>query len=843
MHKPKEAIKLKVFLGYFFLVAMASFSVWFIYAKTSYLTRNQDRIGLLNTKMLYFNAVLTNMYHAEALERSYVQTANPVYLKNYEILMDQILNEIDSMSSLAINPAERLHTDSILHLLDDKRQNLKDLVAFKKDATSYDIYNKALDRLYAHQDTSDSLIKAVKSVSDSIDSTYVQHKRKSFFKRLAYAFSANEKHDSSLLIKTIKAINTDSVYTKYDPADSVRKILEDAIAEIRNEDLRYAKQLSMREKQALAKDHFITLQLRQILSLIEKDILLNSIQEFRSVQSKIRETTWYLALIGIVALFVTILFLVLIMKDLTRSRQYRNQLEIAKDYSDSLLRSKEQFMLSITHDIKTPVASLVGYAQLMNQTNDKEQKGVYMDRINNSAEHILKLINDLVDLSKLETGKLAIELRSFLLEELVQDAYQSFYPIAKAKGLEFTLENTIPSWKKVHTDHDRIMQILGNILSNAIKYTYNGSVHFRVFCESKTSGFEEIGFVITDTGIGISEEHQKEVFKEFARFATSDFDHQNEGAGLGLAIAKRLIMLLGGTITFESTPGMGSKFTVIMPVQSVDSEIQPEKGEKPGSDSIPVFQMQSRLLVIDDDPVYLEMIRKILTQSGLHVIAVNEPLSALRVLQDNKIDLIITDIWMPSIKGTDLLAYIQKKTGRHIPVIAITGADSFKIEDYPGIIIAGILKKPVMMKDLFDQIAHVLQTPLDTKSANIFEKNSTEKKEYDLTQINSFAVNDPVSIHQILTSFVEMSYEHLEHFQEYLIRNDRKSLSDLAHKMLAMFRQIEAHEIVVPLIELEKNIDLSLNDPQWRELGMKTLAKIEQLINRISEEQHIYIRM
>lgn len=846
MHKPKEGIKIKVLLSYFFLVAIASFSIWFIFSKTRYLTENQDRIGLLNTKMLHFNAVLTNMYQAEALERSYVQTGNPLYLRNYEVLMDQIIIEIDSMSSFSVNPIEKLHTDSILNLLTDKRQNLKALVAFKKGGTTDDIYIKALGQLFAQKAESDSLIKVERNISDSTDTTFIYHKKRNFFKRLADAFSSGEKLDSSILISTVKAIHTDSVYSKYDPSDSVRKILEDAIFQIRHEDLLYEKQLSIREKRALARDHIITIQLRQILSLIEKDILLNSIQEFRLMQSNIRETTWYLAIMGFIALSVIILFLILILKDISRSRRYRTQLEEAKEYSESLLKSKEQFMLSITHDIKTPVATLIGYAQLMHQTNDKEQKGIYMNRINNSAEHILKLINDLVDLSKLETGKLTIEPQPFILGEMVQDIYQSFYPLARAKGLDFIIENTIPPEKQIYADHVRILQILGNMLSNAIKYTYNGCVNFRVSGSfSQDSVPDHLEFEISDTGIGIEKQYQNEIFNEFTRFSGLSDDRQNEGAGLGLAIAKRLTTLLGGKIALESTPGAGSKFTVVLPVQTFETELTASKSEIMQPDQIPLFKKRAKVLIIDDDRAYLEMLEKALRTAGLEIIAVDQPVEALKILQRLHFDLIITDVRMPVLQGTDLLAYIQKKTGKHIPVIALSGSDSFHPGDFPEITIGGILMKPVQINDLLQMISRILQLEFSTgiPDPNLPQTNDTAKKEYNLSQINRFAVNDPVGIHQILTSFIEISYEHMEHFQGYLIQNDRKSLSDLAHKMLAMFRQLEADNVVESLIQIERNSDRSMNDKQWRELGMTTLDKIEQLIGQISEEQHIYIRM
>jgi signal transduction histidine kinase/DNA-binding response OmpR family regulator/CHASE3 domain sensor protein len=835
---PRETVKTKILLGYLFLTGIAAFTVWLIYSEILLYSENKTRISKLNNKILYFNSVLTNLYQAESLERTYSQTGNTVHYENYEKLMDAIHLQFDSLSALADNPAEKFHTDSIMRLLEMKRRNFRELILIKRNSSA-DIYEKALNRFNYNRDSISSMLSKRGAVfTNKKESTL---KKMKFLERLLNAFNQPDTTDSSVTFsKSPPIIQIDTVTNEFNAADSVIQFLTSILSDLRNESRNSEELLNRKESAVLANDRTIMLQLREMLTIFEKDIFVNSLTELQSLQDRIRLTTWYLIALGALALVVIIFFITLILKDITKSQHYRFELEQAKAFSDSLLKTKEQFMLSITHDLKSPVASVTGYARLLHESEDTDKKKHYLESINKAADHILTMISDLADFTRLETGQMKIEPVPFSIHSLTNEIYDTFYPLAVTKNLEFSVHNQIDGPAIYRSDPLRIRQVLGNLISNAIKYTAKGSVQVNVLIEKRGNSSDTIRFEITDTGVGISENDSKIIFNEFTRLESKG-GLKNEGVGLGLSIAQRIVNLLNGTIFLESTPGSGSCFTVILALDR--SEMPVEQMKK--YESVPLQSQVStgKIMVIDDDEVFLEMTAETIEKAGMQVIRCNSALQAIRIMEHSVPELIITDIQMPNMNGLDLLAYLQRKNGKKIPVIAVTGQDS---PDFSNVDLSACLKKPFPASALLKAIEKALGK--NKLKKEIIEKSSEKSGSndvstpYNLDQIKQFALNDEESVHKILVSFVETSFEHLTLFNHLVQQHDRKYLGELAHKMLAMFRQLEAWDIVNNLLVIERSEDYNLSDNQWTDLAKETAVRIESFIDLFCEEQGILIR-
>ncbi len=820
MRKPWDSVKLKILLGYFSLAGIAAFTVWLIYSEVNVYTDSDSRMTRLNSKILYFTSVLTNLYQAEALERSYSQTGSTVHYRNYEKLMNEIFLQFDTLSRLTDNPAERVHNDSIVNLLEKKRANLKELSLLKK-SSSDDMYARAMDRFNINKDSINALLNIKTIITDKSESTFVEQKKKNFFERLRYAF--NPGNDSIFSINKQQIIQTDTIINEFNTADSVIQFLTSIMLDIKKENENSELQLARKQKEVLANDRTITVQLRQMLSLFEKDIFINSLRELNTLQERIRMTTGYLIALGVLALVIIILFIILILKDITRSQRYRYELEIAKAYSDTLLKSKEQIMLSITHDIKSPLASVMGYARLMNEADNRDKRQLYLDYINKSGDHILKLVTDLVDLTRLETGKLKFEYKGFNLYELVNDSFSSFYPEASARNLDFTLKFDIPPENEYYNDPVRIKQVIGNIISNAIKYTHSGSVMVHVTSEKINPKSEKVIFKVHDTGIGISEEHSRIIFNEFTR-VSDEYD----GAGLGLSISRRIVALLDGDITLESEPGKGSLFTIALPLLIHAKEL-----------SAPVHASENtpkkRVLLIDDDLVFLNMTAELLAKSGFIVDHCTSAMDA--VSGKYQPDIIITDLQMPMMNGMDVISYLQRKSGKMVPVILLTGTDS---PDTGDALFSAILKKSVTP----DELISVIENVIKKVDAHLITPDPAAAKtgiyRYSLDQIRQFALDDHESVQRILTSFAESSYENLIVFDKYIRERDRKLMADLAHKMIAMYRQLDARKIVDMLRKIEREYE-SMSEDEWLQLTGEALNRIGEFINVFCEEQGIVV--
>ena len=829
-----ESVKLKVFLGYVTLIVLASLIIWVIYSEI--LRNSGDKLDFnpANHKLIYINNILTNLYQAEGLERSYAQTGQKKQYYYYLKLMDSISLQIDTLALLVNNPIQQVHTDSIKKLLQVKRQNLKELAAIKKENSSKIRYQQAIKKISSVKDTITEPLNVSKNITVKRDTIYFKQKKKKFFERLINVFATQKKADSTLHVRTTQSVKIDSIVGSTNPADSIASFITGIVSEIREENTAIETRLEQKEQKILANDLIIMFQLRQILSDIENEELINSFQKVQEQQSRIEKATWLIILVGSIALGTVIFFLVNILKDITKSQHYRQSLEKAKAYTESLLKSKEQFMLSVTHDLKSPLSSIIGFAGLMeveDSVSPEHQK--YLQNINKASVHILKLINNLLNLARLESGKLTIERIPFNLKLLIDDIVESFRPQAQTKNIELHLQTNILPSAIYMSAPVQITQIVGNLVSNAIKFTEEGTVTVKVSIADTEATTDRVRIDVIDTGIGISTENLHLIFEEFAR--VNPIKKQFEGSGLGLTITQKIIKLLHGSISLESKPGEGSHFEVILPLEkpvhlpekpleTIQATVRNEKPSIAGK----------KVWVIDDDETLLEMTSIILKSAGMKIQAFSDPQKAICSFTKGCTDLLIIDIQMPEINGVEVLKQIQRKNGQPIIAIAISGMNAEQ-NNFDGF--SAYLPKPFHPQQLINVISG--QWINMNRNTPIEVSENTPVNAYTLEQFIAFASGDLQSLRQILLSFIHTGRENTRLLRQYLQERNTKAISALSHKMLTLFRQMEAHDIVELLTKLEQQNGLSVNEHQFYLWGEAALAKIESLLQTIQKDENI----
>ena len=829
------SVKIKVSLGYFTLVILAALIIWVSYSEILHYSTEKVDFNPVNNKFIYINTILTNLYQAEGLERSYVQTRQKAQYQDYIKLMDTISMQIDTLALMVNSPIQQMHTDSIKKLLVVKQQNLKELSAIKKNNSSTAHYQQALNKLIIGKDSIRPYMTVYRNVSTNRDSVYIKQKKKKFFERLANVFATQNTADSNLRVQTIQSVRVDSLIDPVNPVDTIAGFITAVMAEIKNDSIATESRLKLKEQEILANDRTITLQLRQMLSNIENEELINSFQKVRVQQSRVEKKTWLIILVGAFALVTIIFFLVNILKDITKSQHFRQRLEEEKAYTELLLKSKEQFMLSLTHDLKSPLSSIIGFTGIM-----QDEGGVsprykkYLQNISKASSHILNLINSLLDLARLETGKLIIDHIPFSLKPLMDDIVEGFRPQAIAKNIDLQFQfNITPSVVYVN-DPMRITQILGNLISNALKFTEAGKVTITVSAVESSEKSDLVQIDVADTGIGISEENTRRIFEEFERVATS---RQYEGTGLGLTITKKLINLLKGTISLESKAGEGSHFSIVLPF---------EKGEHPAV-KLPqpiVGQNQAtikdtagkKVWLIDDDETLLEMTSAVLNTAGFEVHAFCDPEKAIDSFEKGCADLLVTDIQMPKINGFEVLKKILIINKEPITAIAISGI-KMEEKDFAGF--SAFVQKPFQPKTLIDAISGQLQGTLanEPKEGLVYSWHNG----YNLNQFAAFAEGDPESLMQILVSFIKTGKQNALLFRQYLYDENDHALSELSHKMLSLFRQLEANDLVELLSQLEHNDFAAKSNKEFYLCGNLAIEKIDALLTTIQKEENISI--
>lgn len=832
-----KSVKVYILLSYITLIVIAAITVWVIYNETVDLYKNQVDINPVSDKIFIANSILTNLYEAEGLERSFLQTGNPRHHHEFNMLIDSISSQINLLRSIENNPSQQIHTDSIQNLLHRKKKNLEELKNIKNSISSENLYEKAMLRLNEKRDSLNRLFSGSVNQSSS-DSIIANQRRERFFERLVHVFTPPDERDSAVQ-NNIGESQVESIFKSFSPTDSVEQFLTAIIEDVRRENLEFEKQLMIKEQENLQNNQTITLQIRHILSLLENEELMFSLRKVAIQQEHISKMTNIVVVLGGAALLVVLGFLLLILKDITRSQHYRQHLEKEKVYSESLLRSKEQLMLSITHDLKSPINSIAGFTQLAARESSPDRQAHYLKNINQSVNYISRLINDLLDFARLQSGKLTIENHNLNLRKLTEEVISGFYPMAAGKNLKLDIQIKDIDNKSYNTDPARIIQILSNLVSNAIKFTDAGQVSL-ICSVAKSKGKKEwVQFEVIDTGIGIKEDNIKLIFEEFSR-VKSETSRQYEGTGLGLAITKKIVELLQGTISFKSQYGKGSHVTVILPLTRVKAVTVEESVVTPLHSERKITFNRQRVLLADDDQFLLELTTHFMREANLDVMPFSNPVNAKNVITHNQeFDLLVTDVQMPGLNGFELLSHYTQNSLRPVKAIAITGniteENIFKKAGF-----SAILYKPFKPEQLIELIDKILKSeqaefhgPATDTGVKVHQQKMAPKAKFNIDGIKAYTGDDEETFREVLISFAQTTAQNIRLFREYLQDRHYEEASQLAHKMLPMFKQLQSDEIVAILLQFEQKHFPPDPAEEWVNEGTKVVGNIENLMGEI----------
>ena len=351
---------------------------------------------------------------------------------------------------------------------------------------------------------------------------------------------------------------------------------------------------------------------------------------------------------------------VFIARDITKLKQIEAELIKSKEKAEESDRLKSAFLANMSHEIRTPMNGILGFADLLKDSdlnNDEQQE--YIKIIEKSGERMLNLINDIIDISKIESGLMKINIKKSDINKQIEYIYTFFKPEVEEKGLQFFFKNTLPAKEAtINTDHEKIFAILTNLVKNAIKYTNEGSIEFG-YVLKKDSKPAELEFYVKDTGIGIPKERQEAVFKRFIQADISNKMAQ-QGAGLGLSISKAYVEMLGGKIWVESNEGIGSTFYFTLPFNEESEEIiaiENKVVSKKKDDKI----LKLKILIAEDDETSKMLISISVKEFSKEIMEASTGIEAVEICRNNPdIDLILMDIQMPDLNGYEATRQIRQ---------------------------------------------------------------------------------------------------------------------------------------------------------------------------------------
>ena len=697
----------------------------------------------------------------------------------------------NTKSIIAINEASREYikkkdaADSTMtSLLKEEQKNLKQLSdAMAGKSTS----NYLQDKVKSLNTGKDSIVvhsKAPQTHEAKKTTVEVMKTRRGFFRRLADAFKKEHAETLSIKQDSNRAI-IDSITTPVNVAENVANILD---------------QIDKKEKVA-TQDHKESINKEmEDLKIVSTKLALRSAKQLSDVHQRERDSMqkainkamaarkqllWQIGLLTLVTLLAIIVMIWFIWRDARKERIYRENLEAANEEIQRIMNQRERLLLTITHDIKAPAASISGFIDLMKEYVTEAQGMECLQNIKNSAAHLSRLVASLLDYHQLENGLMKVQPVSFSPTQLVKESVEGMRLRAEEKGLAISYEMTMGMKKEANQENEtdkelfladafRIRQILDNLVSNAIKYTDHGSVNIEARV-SKIMGKLTLTMSVKDTGKGMTDEEKRKVFQAFTRLKSAQ---GIEGTGLGLSITQELVSLLGGEILLRSTLGKGSYFIVTLPIEPAPkddsqedikqtSDHQEAKDSDNKKKALQEFA-NHKVLILDDDKLQLQLLQEMLRRiagDSWQVFACNHVIDALTILHNEQPALMLMDIEMPEMNGTEMITHINHT---NMTVIAMTAHDTSIREQ---LIKAGFddcLFKPFSIEKL----------------SAILGIDSEPQSHFDA--LLAFAEGDEEAAKEILNTVKQELAEHLKNLKEAM-EEDSLSIDKIgkaAHKLL-----------------------------------------------------------
>lgn len=824
----------KIVIGYILLVGLLIGAFTYTMQQMNLLTTPTSLRDQLDHRRHITHRIISQLYDAESIGQT-LRTGNLNEYYHYLKAMKEVNASIDTLETILTDTLQQARLDTVRTLLQNKQWNMYAVLEAMRNTPTDQIYQEQLDSLIAQQDSLLSTPHIRRKVITHHNSYTIHHKKKGFFKRLADVFAPG-KEDSTQVSNVIQEEYTDTLDEVYSPIDTISSMITGIQHKVFQTRQKETEMLNTRISSLRVIGSGLSQRVNQLLENIEHDEQEAARTKLMQEEEIRKEAAETMAKIAIAAFVLVLVFSIVIARDITRNNHYRRELEKAKSYAENLLIAREKLMLTITHDIKAPAGSIIGYIDLLIRlVNDRRQQ-FYLSNMKSSAQHLLALVTSLLDYHRLEAGKMDLHPVAFNPHELLTDIYNSFLPLAEKKQLQLDFKEKLPETLTLEGDPFRIRQIVENLLSNALKFTAAGGITL----QAEYHGNQFV-FSISDTGCGMTASEQERIFKEFTRLSSAQ---GQEGFGLGLSITRKLVELLLGRIDIESAPGKGSTFKVSMPLPSISPKPAPDTKEP----SITLPKIHLRIAIIDDDRIQMHLTEAMLHNAeeevkGLKVetVCCEQPEELIEQLKSRTFDLVFTDIQMPAMNGFELLHHLRSQDfaqAQSIPVIAITARGDMNENDFLQKGFAGMLQKPFNQSELKKVVKNAL-THL-TVSDNIPDTSPAQKEAhetsthtdlpYNFSPLTAFSEDDPEAAKEILRTFAQETQKNMEKLQAAISNKDMEALCATAHKMLPTFLMIEAQKAIPLLKWLEQQRGTQTYTPEAEQAAEAVIAETKQVL-------------
>ncbi len=797
-------IKINTVIAYLVIVVLFISMFVYIYSFRNNLDEQKRNIELYSNELQAAESLINQVNKTQSEVNLFVVTKDSAYKNKFIANLSQIRLSIDSLKSKSVISSH----GNTLEMIDSLLSKKGDIVVLLNEALAQKDLLENINAFLKHYRPNDLNSLLTNRQIQRQDTIIAQApKKKSFWKKMGDLFTSKTAADSL----KIKSQETEETKTK----NSLQREKDEVALKIKKyvqrASFNYIAQLVGIENKVndlITADQEISTKISSLLINYYSQIIRTRFEEIHRSDLLIRQNNNYTVIGGLIALVPIIVSLITILHNVNKGKRARLDLENANARIREVMESRHQLLLSISHDIKTPLNSIMGSLDLNKGGGTMNPFSV--NSMHNSGKHILSLLDNLLGFSSIEQGKLTLQNVPFHLYELCAELQEMFVPLCEKKNLRFDTQFNFDRDLVVDADSLKLKQIIINLLSNAVKYTLKGGVKLSVSYNDKN-----ILVLVQDSGVGVAKDKLYKIFEPFVRIEENN--SIAEGSGFGMYVVKGLVELFGGTIKADSFVGKGTTFSLVIPADAVTSDNTQRKTK--------------HVLLVDDDPALLLTLKSMTLQLG-HQADTCQSIDDLkkRIPSIGKYDLVLTDMEMGASSGLDSLENIRP-VNADIPVILMTARTEINYEQVKLMGFTGCLPKPISL----DVLSILLGESENEKGTLVAEKADDKKVRF--AELSQMLGNDKDAIAGVLSAFVDNSQNDLAELRRAAKVADFEIAQQKCHKMQSILMQINPDN---QSIDLLKKMDSSRNAEQksykgWKDDVESIVKSVEELVADIKQ--------
>lgn len=783
-------LKFKIFMGYSILIAILAFTVYFF--RKEQIKKNTLRKG--ETELLQRHQLTQKIYidFLELASQAEVAiTWNEKDLSEYRQKREDVCNTLQILRNYVRLPEQQARIDTLCFLLQEKEHLLSTtMMTFRELEEVSDIVRKKIPVIVSKVQNQ---LKRESKTDETNDKTKLPQKRKNFlglFRKKSQSAYLQQKEKSrqkeSPTSSQVKNTATMLYSLNREVMEKQEERQESLLAQM---DSLYAHSIGLNHK------------MNNLAMDFEQNANERLSTQYKAFRAEREEAYYIVAGLAIFISLIAIILYIIVHRDLNRLFDYERKLECSNQKNKELLKSRKNMMLTIAHDLRSPLATIKGCAELLPGEVEKSKQDEYAKNILHSSDYMLELVNTLIDFYLLDAGKRKQTISIFHLETLFMEITRNYASLVKTKKLRLTTDfsglNIV-----VSGDRPSIQQIVNNLLSNAIKFTQQGEIHLQA---EYNNG--ELRFSVQDTGMGIAKEEKERIFTAFERL---DNARNIPGFGLGLAISAKLVSQMGGSITVKSELNEGSTLMVFLPFSPIDNLTRIDQ-----EPMLVDYHLEGIwVLVIDDDLIQLTITKEMLIRNKIKCDCCQTSWELITKLRTQKYDLLITDIQMPETDGYGILELLRSsnmETAKNMPVIAVTALIENETE-YIASGFARCIHKPFSMDELMNTIAQVVKKKDDSEWKPDF----------------SLILSDEDNRKEMLDIFITETERNLQALKKASDKHNKEQVSFILHKNLPLWQTVC---LDYPLSRLRELITCPADN--WTDKQYMEIREISNAVERL----------